>query len=247
MRIDIAPRTEPEALVYLSLCEVEVVLSAQHVLHARSVAERELRRIEVHRPAVLLGIDESLSRTVAQHDLCLRSAYLSHVLIAVGSRVERCARHLDERKVAGWLVTLRLQRRVERESPVGLVHERELLTVVEVHLVNLLRAERHEHVVLVMNKELVGRRHYVVTRLEDDVALRELERHILLCVERVGELAAVVVVLRLGSVGVVAVPEEVIAEISRGTTAQAEAPVVDKVVRDDGRNRSDVELRLGAH
>ena len=57
-------------------------------------------------------MDECLSRAVAQHDLCLRSAYLSHVLIAVGSRVERCARHLDERKVAGWLVALRLQRRV---------------------------------------------------------------------------------------------------------------------------------------
>ena len=32
-------------------------------------------------------------------------------------------------------------------------------------------------IILIMDEELVGRRHYVVACLEDNVALRELERH----------------------------------------------------------------------
>ena len=59
-----------------------------------------------------------------------------------------------------------------------------------------------------MYEELVGRRHYIITCLEDDVALRELEWHILFGIEAVSDFRTVIVLVRLGSVGIIAVPEK---------------------------------------
>ena len=92
-----------------------------------------------------------------------------------------------------------------------------------------------------MDKELVGRRHYVISCFEDDVALRELEWHVLLGVEAVCHLCAVVMLLRLRSVGIETVPEEVLVEVGCGTSAEAEAPLVHEVARYDGGYRTDVE------
>ena len=71
-----------------------------------------------------------------------------------------------------------------------------------------------------MHKELVGRRHNIVASLEDDVALREFERRILLLVQTVCYFCAIVVVVRLCTVSVVTLPEEVLVEIGCGTSAE---------------------------
>ena len=81
-----------------------------------------------------------------------------------------------------------------------------------------------------MHKELVGRRHDIVACLEDDVALREFEWRILLLVQTVCYLCAIIMVLRLGTISVVTLPEEVFIEIGCGTSADTEALVVDEVV-----------------
>ena len=97
-----------------------------------------------------------------------------------------------------------------------------------------------------MYEELVRGRHHVIGCLERYVALRELKRHVLLLVETVCELRAVVVLLGVHTVSVVSVPEEVRIEVGGGPSAHSEAVAVNEVLGDEGVDRPEVELALGA-
>ena len=177
--VEIAPAAQPEALVDAGGGEVHLVLAAEEVLEAHGVVEGELGGVEIDGPPLLLGVDIGLAGAELEAYGKLGGAYLLHQL-AVGEP--------SEVEVAGGLVALGLELGVEAESPVGLVVEGEPLAVVEVHLFHLLHAEGHEDIVLVVDEEFVGGRHHVACALEGDVALRKLEGHVALLVERVGDL-----------------------------------------------------------
>ena len=112
----------------------------------------------------------------------------------------------------------------------------------EIHLVDFLPAECGEHIVLVGMHELVGGRHHIESTGKGDCTDGELLRQVFLLVERVDELRVVVVVLRLGAIGVVPLPVEVGMKAGSGLSAQAEAQAVDEVVGNDGIDGADIEL-----
>ena len=70
-----------------------------------------------------------------------------------------------------------------------------------------------------MQKELVGGRHDVVSRLKRNAILRELEGRQLLFVEAIGNFGALIMLMALGSISVKARPEQVWVKMSRGTSA----------------------------
>ena len=70
-----------------------------------------------------------------------------------------------------------------------------------------------------MQKELVGGRHDVVSRLKRNAILRELDGRQLLFIKTVGNFGAILMLMALGSISVKARPEQVWVKMSRGAPA----------------------------
>ena len=128
--------------------------------------EGDVGGVEVDRPPSLLGVDVGLVGVEANGGSELCGAYARGLPAVV---------EVEEVQVAGGLVALGLEAGLPAQSPFRLVGELQLLPVVEVHLPDVLRAERLEDVVLVVDKVFVSRRHEVVGRLKGKVPHGELE------------------------------------------------------------------------
>ena len=142
------------------------------------------------------------------------------------------------------LVALRLHSSVDAQSPVGLIDKGELLTVVEVHLAHVLRAEGHEDVVLVVDQVFVRGRHYIPLRGENEIAHRIFEGRVFLLVEGVSHLRAIVPTVGPRAIGAIALPEEVGIEGRHRSGRPAEAVAIHEVVGNDGIDRTNIHFAL---
>ena len=230
--VEMSPRGEPQSLVGLELRGVVAILPAQESLQAHGVAERELGRVEVDLDAMLLRVDVALARAVVERGRELRGADARDGRAVEGEEGER----------ARGAVGLGLELEGRGQSIVRLPREVERLAVEEIHLLGLLRLHGHEDIVLVVLQVAVGGRLHVLGRFEADGAHGKLVGLVFRLVERVGQFAVIVVVARLRAVGVVALAKPMGGELGRGAGRGPEADAIDEVARDDGVDRSDVDL-----
>ena len=109
------------------------------------MGEPELWAVQVDRQALLLGVDIG-------HTWVIVDAHASHSganLLVLGAIqvvvVQETCR----------LIALPADGRIEAEAPISLVSERELLAIVEVHLVLSGCSEGHEDIVLVVEQVVI--------------------------------------------------------------------------------------------
>ena len=203
--VDFAPTVQPEALVEMGLGDVVVVLSAQHFVQPHGVGEADDGGVEVDGTSAQLVVDIGFAGRIAQRGANLRGAHIFTVAMLAlhlggQDRGVECA----ERHGAAGLVLFCLAVDGGLQTPVGLVFEGQALAIVEHHLVGLRPFQSHHEVILVGVEEAVAGRAYVVGALEGQRAARELVGQVVLLVERVGDLAAVIVLFAAPAVGIVA-------------------------------------------
>ena len=192
--VELAPAAEPEALVDAQLGVVVVVVAAKHAVEAHGVGNGDDGSVEVDDAATQLVVDIGLTGSIAQAGGDFGGAQVFVVAVAVevraGRRVERA-----ERELAAGFVFLDLG--VERglQSPISLVVEGDLLTVVEHHLVGLCPLEGYHEVILVGIEETVAGQADVTVGLDGECAAWELMGQVLLGVDGIGDLCIVVVLV----------------------------------------------------
>ena len=237
VEVHISEAAQPLALVDAQGGEVALILTAHESVQTHRMAEGELRTVEIDRQSLLLGVDIGNTRVVVDAHRSLGGADLLHFLARV---------HLEIMQVAHGAVALPSHSRIESESPVGLIDEAELLSLVEIHLVLRSGTDGHEEVILVVQQVVIGWRCNIVTNLEDELAHREFERTVLFLVERIGEEMTVVPVVTLRTVGAISIPEEVRIECRHSSGCQTQAHAIHVVIGEEGVDRSEVEEALSA-